>query len=176
MPEEVKQVKVKRSEFATFLNTTPSAATPTWSRFGKGVTSQTLAYNPTVNSEQYIDEDNATSSIDAYAPTINTPQTAYKGNPVFNYVDGLRRKRAIGDDAVTDILLVYIYDKKEDGSYPAEKQKASISITDFGGDAGNPLNITYDIGFVGDPVQGTVSISNGTVTFTPETDTPNQEG
>ncbi len=175
MLEEVKQIKVKRSEFATFLNTTPSASSPTWSRFGKGVTSQSVAYNPTVNSEQYIDEDNATSSVDAYAPTINTPQTAYHGNPVFVYVDGLRRKRAIGDDALTEVLLVYIYDKNSDGSYPAEKQPASISITDFGGDAGNPLNITYDIGFVGDPVKGTVSISNGVVVFKSEADTPQEE-
>ena len=164
---ETKQVKVKRSEFATFLNTSPDS-TATYARFGKGVTSQSVAYNPTVNNEQYIDEDNATSSVDAYAPTINTPQTAYKGNPIFDFVDGLRRSRAIGDAAKTDILMVYLYDKQSDGSYPAEKQNVSISITDFGGDAGNPLNITYDIGFVGDPVKGTVTITSGTVAFTPE--------
>ena len=165
MPETaVKQVKVKRSEFATFINTTPDK-TATYARFGKGVTSQAVAYNPTVNSEQYIDEDNATSSVDAYAPTINTPQTAYKGNPVFDYVDKLRRTRAIGDLAKTDILMVYLYDKQTDNSYPAEKQEVSISITDFGGDAGNALNITYDVGFIGDPIHGTVTITNGEVTF-----------
>lgn len=170
MPETVEK-KVKRSEFATFINTTPSSSTPTWARFGKGVTSQSVAYNPSVNSEQYIDEDNATSSVDGYAPTINTPQTAYKGNPVFDYVDGLRRKRAIGDDAVTDILMVYLYDKQTDNSYPAEKQKASVSVTDFGGDAGNSLNVTYDIGFVGDPIEGTVTVAEGAVTFTEKTGT-----
>lgn len=162
----VKEVKIKRSDFATFINVTPGETSAKYARFGKGVTSQSVAYNPTVSNEQYIDEDNATSSVDAYAPTINTPQTAYKGNPVFEYVDKLRRSRAIGDDAVTDILLVYIYDKQSDGSYAAEKQKVSISVTDFGGDAGNPVNITYDLGFVGDPVKGTVSITNGTATFT----------
>lgn len=177
---DLKKVKVKRSEFATFLNTAPSAVSPTWARFGKGVTSQTVAYNPTVNSEQYVDEDNATSSVDAYAPTINTPQTAYKNDAVFEFVDSLRRTRAIGDAAVTDVLMVYIYAKAEDGSYPAEKQSASISITDFGGDAGNPLNITYDVGFVGDPVQGKVTIANGVATFTENGSTPtnlnDQEG
>lgn len=169
MADTEKQIKVKRSEFATFLNTTPAGASPKWSRFGKGVTSQSVAYNPTVGNEHYIDEDNATASVDAYAPTINTPQVAYKNNPVFDYVDGLRRSRAIGDDACTDILMVYLYDKQSDGSYPAEKQRVCISVTDFGGDAGNPLNITYDIGFVGDPVAGKVTISNGNVTFTEET-------
>lgn len=169
---EEKKIKVKRSEFATFLDTAPSAASPAWARFGKGVTGQSVSYNPTVNSEQYIDEDNATSSVDAYAPTINTPQSAYKGDPIFEYVDGLRKTRAIGDAAVTDILMVYIYDKAEDGSYPAEKQSASISITDFGGDAGNPLSITYDIGFVGDPIQGKVTITGGVATFTENSASP----
>lgn len=156
--------KVKRSQFATFLNT--GGASEVWSRFGKGVTSQSIAYNPTVNSEQYIDEDSATSSVDAYAPTINTPQTAYAGDPVFEYVDNLRKTRAIGDDAVTDILLVYVYDKSAEGAYTAEKQKVSISVTDFGGDAGSSLSITYDLGFIGDPVGGTAAITGGNVTFT----------
>ncbi len=172
---EKEVVKVKRSQFATFLNTTPKGETATYSRFGKGVTSQSVAYNPTVTSEQYIDEDNATSSVDGYAPTINTPQTAYAGNPVFEFVDGLRRARAIGDDALSDILMVYLYDKQSEGVYAAEKQGVSISITDFGGDAGNPLNITYDIGFVGDPVLGTVTIKDGVATFT-ETETNTTTG
>ncbi|MCI8851369.1 MAG: hypothetical protein HFE82_07540 [Erysipelotrichaceae bacterium] len=158
------KIKVKRSQFATFLNT--GGTTAVWSRFGKGVTSQSVAYNPTVNSEQYIDEDNATSSVDAYAPTINTPQTAYKGDPVFEYIDELRQSRAIGDDAVTDMLLVYMYNKDDKGAYMAEKQKVSISITDFGGDAGSPLSITYDLGFIGDPVIGTVTVTDGTASFT----------
>ena len=158
------KIKVKRSQFATFLNT--GGTTAGWSRFGKGVTSQSVAYNPTVNSEQYIDEDNATSSVDAYAPTINTPQTAYKGDPVFEYIDELRQSRAIGDDAVTDMLLVYMYNKDDKGAYMAEKQKVSISITDFGGDAGSPLSITYDLGFIGDPVIGTVTVTDGTASFT----------
>lgn len=162
--------KIKRSEFATFLNVKPDG-TADYARFGKGVTSQSIAYNPTVNSEQYINEDSATSSVDAYAPTINTPHTAYKGEPIFEYVDGLRRKRAIADDACTDMLMVYIFDKQEDGSYPAEKQNVSISVTDFGGDAGNPLSITYDIGFVGDATEGSVTITDGSVTFTPATTT-----
>ena len=158
-------VKIKRTQFATFLNT--GGTSEVWSRFGKGVTSQSVAYNPTVNTEQYIDEDNATSSLDAYAPTINTPQTAYKGDPVFEFVDSLRRNRAIGDDALCEILMVYIYDKDEEtGAYGAEKQKVSISVTDFGGDAGGPLSITYDIGFVGDPVNGSATITEGTVRFT----------
>ena len=170
MPEtETNIKKIKRSEFASFLNTTPGA-TATYNRMGKGVTGQTVSYNPTVNTEQYIHEDSATNSVEAYAPSINTPQTCYAGEPVFEFIDGLRRKRAIGADAETDILLVYIYKKKNETAYEAEKCKCAISIEDFGGDAGNPVSITYTINMNGDPEYGVATITDGSVNFSKETD------
>ena len=60
--------RVKRSQFATFLNTTPGSGSPTWARMGKGITSASVSYNPTVNDEQFIDEDNGSKEVDAYAP------------------------------------------------------------------------------------------------------------
>ena len=167
MPEAT-LTKIKRSEFAAFLNTSPSS-TATYARMGKGITGQTVAYNPTVNTEQYINEDSATSSVDAYAPSINTPQTCYKGDAVFDFVDGLRKSRAIGSAAETDVVLVYIYDSTTGSgatSYAAEKCKCCISIEEFGGDAGNPLSITYTVNLNGDPIIGTATISEGTIAFT----------
>lgn len=160
------QKKIKRSEMATFLNTTPDGTSPTWSRFGKGVTSQSIAMNPTVNSEQYIHEDSATSSVDAYAPVVNTPQTCYKGEPVFEFINGLRKTRAIGDDAITQILEVDIFDTDSTGKYYAQTNEVAISVTDFGGDAGNSVTLTYDVNYRGDATEGTASITDGTVTFT----------
>lgn len=158
--------KIKRSEFAAFINTTPGSDA-TYVRMGKGITGQTVAYNPTVNTEQYINEDSATNSIDAYAPSINTPQTCYAGEPVFEYVDGLRRARAIGSAAETDIVLVYIYSKSaETNTYNAEKNKCTISIEEFGGDAGNPVSLTYTVSLNGDPEIGTAAITDGKMTFT----------
>ena len=166
MPETTIK-KIKRSEFAAFLNTAPTS-TAVYSRMGKGITGQTISYNPTVNTEQYIDEDSATNSLDAYAPSINTPQTCYAGEPVFEFVDGLRRRRAIGADAETDIVLVYIYSQNGEtpGTYDAEKCKCVISIEDFGGDAGNPVSITYTVSLNGDPTIGTATITGGTMSFT----------
>ena len=159
--------KLKRSLFAAFLNTAESgASTPTWSRMGKGITSQTISYNPESNSEQYIHEDSATTTLDSYAPTMNGAMTAYSGEPIFDFVDGLRKKRAVGSAAETDVLLVYIYDKSDDGKYAAEKQHVSVQIDDFGGDAGGTLPINFTLNFMGDAVPGTATIAGGTPTFT----------
>lgn len=164
--------KNKRSSFATFLNVAPSATSPSWKREGKGITSQTVNYNPSSDSEQYIDEDNATTTLNAYAPTMDGAMTTYKGDPVFDFVDGLRQARAIGSDAETDLLMVYLYDFTESQSvktYKAEKQRVCIQIDDFGGEAGAALPINFTHNFMGDPVKGTVTITAGVPTFTADT-------
>ena len=157
--------KIKRSLFATFINTTPSTETATWVRMGKGITSQKISYNPNVTTEQYVDEDNAYSSVDSYAPSLDGQQTCYKGEPVFEYIDGLRKNRAVGGDLETEVLFVYLYDGTEN-SYKAEKNACVIQLGEYGGDGGGSVQLTYTIGLNGDPEQGTATISNSTVTFT----------
>lgn len=155
--------KVKRSDFASFLNTGANS-TPVWSRVGKGITSQKISYNPQTTSETFIDEDSATTTIDSYAPTMDAPQTAYAGDPVFDFVDKLRQNRAVGADCETDMLLVYIYDANE-GTYAAEKQRVAIQIDDFGGDGGSNNVLTFTINFIGDAVRGTCTIKDGKPEF-----------
>lgn len=156
--------KIKRSLFATFINTTPGS-TETWVRMGKGITSQKISYNPTVTTEQYIDENNATSSVDSYAPSLDGTQTCYKGEPVFEYIDNLRKNRAVGAELETQVLLVYLYDGTAE-SYKAEKNNCVVQLGDYGGDGGGNVTMTYTVGLNGDPEIGTAKIASGTVTFT----------
>ena len=147
--------KIKRSKFAAFLNT-GTAAAEEWSLIGNGVTSLTVAYNPQTSDETYIHQDSGTTDVTSYKPTSAVPMTAHKGDPVFDFVDNLRRKRAVLGDARTEICLVYLYDG-EDGatSYPAEKNTCSIQIDDFGGEGGGSNVINFTVNFVGDAVEGT---------------------
>ena len=158
--------KIKRSEFATFLNTAPGEAAASFKRMGKGITSQTVSYNPATTAETYIDENSATTSVDSYAVNISTPQTCYVGEPIFEFIDKLRKARATGADCETELLMVYVYDTAEANKYTAEKVKCTIQIDDFGGDGGGNLTINYTINLNGDPEIGTATISNGVATFT----------
>lgn len=157
------QAKVKRSQIATFLNT-GTGQSPVWSLIGTGVTGQTIGYNPQATTEQYIHEDSATTSVDSYQVNIPTPQTAYAGDPVFDYVDDLRQRRAIGADAETDVLIVYLYTQSP---YKAEKCRATIQIDDFGGEGGAPVVLNYTINLNGDPELGTAVVTDGKPVFTP---------
>jgi hypothetical protein len=154
--------RINRSQVAAFLNTGTGAA-PVWSRIGKGVTGQTITYNPQVTTETYINEDNATTSLTSYQVNIATPQTAYAGDPVFDFVDGLRQSRAVGDAAAVEVLLVYLYTASP---YKAELNDAVIQIDDFGGDGGTPVVINYTLNLNGDPEIGTAAITDGAVAFT----------
>ena len=145
--------KIKRSKFAAFLNT--GGSTETWSLIGDGVTSMSVSYNPQTSDETYIHQDSGTTDVESYKPTSAIPMTAIQGDAVFDFVDGLRKSRAVLDDARTEICLVYLYETETSGAYPAEKNVCSIQIDDFGGDGGGSNVINFTINFVGDAVQGT---------------------
>jgi hypothetical protein len=156
--------KIKRSEVMAFLNTTP-LSTATYSLVGDGVPSGKINMNPKTTEETYISEDNASISVDSYAPTMPVEQIAKTGDAVFEFVDGLRRTRAVLEDAETDIVNVWAYEAGGPTAYPAEKQPVCIQIDDFGGDGGKPVSINYTINYVGDPIPGTFNTS--TKAFTP---------
>lgn len=154
MPEAAK-TKVKRSKLAVFIDTTKGSESPTWALIGDGVTEQTITYNPQTSEEIYIHQDAGTTDVESYRPNIPTPMTAIKGDPVFDFVDNLRRSRAIGTDARTKICIVYLYETESTGAYPAECNDCSIQIDDFGGAGGETATLNFTINLVGDPVQGT---------------------
>lgn len=150
--------RIKRSDVQTFINTTP-LSTATYVRVGDGVTSAKIQYNPKVTNEIYIDRSNAEISVDAYAPTMPISATAKEGDACFEFIDALRKARAILADAETDIVNVWAYEAGGPTAYPAEKQPCSIQIDDFGGDGGVVTKINFTINFIGDPTTGTFNAS-----------------
>lgn len=151
--------KVKRSEFALFINTTP-LSTATYALVGDGVTTGTINYNPEVTTETYIHQDSATTTMERYAPTMPIEATAINGDAVFEFIDNLRRTRAVLTAAETDVLLVYKYETPvSTDQYPAEKQPVSIQIDSFGGDGGVSNKINYTINFRGSATTGLYDVS-----------------
>lgn len=156
--------KVKRSEFATFLNVAPTS-TASYKLIGDGVKSSKVNYNPKTTEETYIHQDSATISIDSYAPVMPIEAAAKKGDDVFEFVDALRKARAVLADAETDVVNVWLYETATLGEYPAEKQSVSVQIDDFGGDGGAGASINYTVNYMGDAVLGTFNPT--TKVFTP---------
>lgn len=164
MADEIE--KIGRDKIATYINTTPSA-TATYALLGLGVTTGQIAMNGNVTTEQYIHQTTSYNSVDSYAPTFDVTQTAFKGDPVYDYVFDLYMNRATQSDAETEILNIYLAEAgTEVGTYIAEKQNVCIEISNYGGDAGNPVVIEYVVHFNGNHEKGTALITNGVPTFT----------
>jgi len=146
-------VKVKRSEFQTFMDIDPGYED--WALIGEGVTAGEIAYNPEISEETYIHEDSGNAEIEGYSPNMAIEATAINGDEVFEFIDELRKGRAILDDAHTQIVNVWMYETDTAGAYPAELQDVAISIDTWGGEGGASNKINYTIHYRGDPTTGT---------------------
>lgn len=160
MPEAEQQKRIKRSSFATFLNVGTSSA-PNYARFGKGIEEQDINYNPEMETIKYIHEDNPNNDLTGYAPAFDTTQKTYTDEPIFEYMYKKMRDRALGTEAITDYLKVYMFKKLADGVYEAEKSNCTVAITAFQGS-----EMGYSVNENGDPISGYVTITSGKVTFT----------
>ena len=153
--------KIKRSKLAIFLDTAAAGSQePTWSLIGDGVTEQVIAYNPQVSEEVYVHQDSGVTDVESYRLNIATPMTAIAGDPVFDFVDGLRMKRSVLADARTQCCIVYLYKESGAGGSPAEKSDCSIQIDDFGGAGGESAKLNFTVNLIGDPVSGSFDPSS----------------
>ena len=160
---------IKRSQIQAFLNTTGKAKEPIYKIIGNYMPSGNYEYNPQATTETYIVNDNATSTLDSYQIAFDGEMKCAKGDAVFDYIDGLRYNVAVGDDAVSEVVLVDTYEPKgSGGGYRAQKFACTVSVNSFGGDGGQTPTISFNIAVNGDPVQGTATISAGTCSFTAE--------
>ena len=153
--------KINRSQFLTYLDTTPSSQTPTWSILGVGITDYGIDFNPQVDTEKWIIEDNARTDHSSNQKQGSVTQKCYKGDNVFEFVNA-------GRDKLNYKSHVLDIDRwNGDGSsYPAKMNDVIITVTSY---MGEDAEIEYDIYYDGDATEGTVTITDGVPTFTPTT-------
>jgi hypothetical protein len=154
--------KIKRSLIATFIDIDPS--NEDYELLGEGVVDGKINYNPKTSEETYISEDTASIAVESYAPSMPIEMTCVTGDPVFEYIDQLRKDQAVLGDAETTIVNVWMYETGGPDAYPAEQRKVSIQIDDFGGPGGESGKMSFTINYIDDPVAGTFNA--GTSVFT----------
>ena len=153
--------KIKRSQFLTYLNTTPSALTKSWAILGVGITEYGIAFNPQVDTEKWIIEDNARTDHSSNQKQGSVTQKCYKGDPVFEFINAGRDQL----NYKTQILDIDRWNGTGT-TYPAKLNDVIITVTNY---MGENAEIEYDIYYDGDAVEGTVTFAGSTPTFTPTT-------
>lgn len=148
--------KIKRSQFLTYIDTTPSGNARSWKILGVGIDEYAVSYNPQVDTEKWIIEDNARNDHTSNQKQGSVTQKCYKNDPEFEFI-------AAGRDELnyrTKVLDVDTWSGSQ-GSYAAKMSDAIITVTSYSGE-----EIEYDIYYDGDAKVGTVSIADGVPTFT----------
>lgn len=149
--------KIKRSEFLTFIDTTPSGSSRTWVPLGVGVNEYGIDMNPQVDTEKWILEDNARNDHTSNQKQGSVTQKCYKNDPEFEFVNAGRDKL----NYKTKVLDIDTWNGTN-GSYPAKLSDAIITITSYSGE-----QIEYTIYYDGDVTEGSASIAAGVPSFTP---------
>jgi len=160
IPEDIEKLD-RDNSLVTFLDTTPSALTMNLEVLGIGVTDYGISYNPQIEQEKWIIEKNARNVHESNQKQGSVSQTAYKGDPVFEFVANGRDKL----NYKTHIVDVDIF-AGEGGVYPAKCTDGIVAITQF---MNENAVVEYDLYYDGDAVEGTVTFdaSTGKPTFTP---------
>ena len=164
--------KVKRSLIAHFLDVSDKMGAYTaakWARVGKNVTSASIDYGPQTETEQDITSSSATTELTSYQPTMPISQQCTKGDPVYELITKKRRARAILSEAHAWLLNVDLWDVTGEGAsatYVAELQEVSIQLDNYGGDGDATPTQEFTMNYVGDPIPGTVKITDGAPVFT----------
>lgn len=147
-----------RDEFAHYLNTS-DGATEKWTIEGVGVDSLSLNYNPQVDQYKTIIERNANATFNNYQIQSSiSGKRIYKGDAIYEFLDNARRNAKAIETQLLEVELA----NANAGSYVATKFDCLIVINEF---LGENATISYDLYVKGNPIQGTVSISDGTPTF-----------
>ena len=147
--------KIKTSQYLRFIDTTPSAVSPTWKVVGIGVEEMSTDFSPQVDTIKWIIEDSARNDHTSNQKQSSVTQKAYKNDPCFEFVNAGRDKL----NYVTHILEVDTWNGTT-GNYAAKMSDGLITVTSYSGD-----QIEFDLYFNGDPVDGTVALSDGVPSF-----------
>ena len=159
---------LSRSHLKHFIDSTfGGTGSPSWYRLGKNVEEASVELNPDVTNQKNILDENDIED-NGYSPELDIPTYYAKpGDAIYDKIKEIALKRLTGDECKTTILEVII--DKTTGPYDAYTEDVIIKPQSYGGVGQGKLNIPFNITFVGNRKEGTVTFSNKVPTFTEAT-------
>lgn len=138
---------------------------PKWVLLGDGITALKEEFNPESETKQYINQSNGTTTLKSYTPSISV-EREYISDELQRWIDEKVKILPTGSKAISEYVRLNLMDTPVDGAYPAVKRKCTYQFDSVGGDAGAELISAMTLGGVGDGVQGTFDVTEGSEVFT----------
>ena len=132
---------------------------------GKGIDDMSVEMNGSFEQTQDVTGEVSVSDT-GYQPQVSVePYYANPDDEIYDFLKDLALNRKSGDDAKAEYLEVII-DNTAASEHEAWKENCRIEISSYGGDTSG-FAIPFEVHFDGNRQKGTVTISDGTPTFTP---------
>jgi hypothetical protein len=157
--------KVMRTGLLSYINTHPGT-TDVYDFMGQGFVDLSDALGAKVDSTQYINDDNESSTVTGYSPEWSFSGDVYDGDPAIDFLRNLALTRATGADLETDYVSFLAADvvtnEVDCYAHPVIVVMESVE----GGAGGEKLSFSGSLKANGDPVAG--SFNTSTKVFTPD--------
>ncbi len=141
-------------------------AEPEWVLLGDGITSLTEEFNPESETKQYINQSNGTTTLKSYTPSISV-EREYISDELQKWINEKIKTLPTGSKAISEYVRLNLMDTPTTGGdYPAVKRRCTYQFDSVGGDAGAELISAMTLGGVGDGIQGTFTVTEGSEAFT----------
>ena len=134
---------------------------------GTGFTDITEKPSPKTTSKRYINDASSSQSITSYEWSSDFEADQIQSDKAIEYIVSIGEMCKTGADAETEYLIVDLDKEAKTTGYRARKFKIAIQVDEFSNNDGE-LQCKGSFLGLGDPVEGTVTIAEGTkeVTFT----------
>jgi len=162
----ISEGRIKREEFAHYLNCTPGGGTATYERLGSGMDSMSRARNMEVNAVRDITGDTEITVTKGNETVDVSPYYAKRGTKLYEFISGLDDSDAELDETLTDYVEVKAWTEGGVVLNKAAKRECYIEVAEVGGDT-TGLVLNFNVHLRGAKVLGTWDPT--TKTFTPAT-------
>jgi len=155
-------VKLKKTDFVPFLDTSETINTSTWTPTWKRIDLSTifsLNPNPQTQTMDYISYETPVDVIEKYQPELPQEIALYEGNPIYDFVFDLFHSLPVGSAATVPVLICFGGSDKK-----AWQVKGATLVLGELNTVDGKLSFTLKLG--GDIDKGTYAIAEGVPTFT----------
>ena len=154
-----------RDQYQHYINTattTGETGNETYKREGQGVESLSVTFGANIDTYKTILNRQSESTFNYYEMSSSiSGKRCYSDDPIYDYLDNLRRNAIAGETQLVEVDTAKT--NGTEGNYLATKYNVLITIDEW---LGENATISYNINY-SNPVQGTVTISGGNITFAP---------
>ena len=158
--------KVMRRQIADYLGIKGSGDTVTFHLMGAGFTSLNESPSPKVDTQPYINDKNASSTITGYENSFSYDTQFIHDEAAVAALIKVAHDQLTGEDAEFDYVRVDLYDAVADSAntFKARKFRVCVEAGDISGEPTEVVTASGTLRQIGDFVAGTFNTTTKTFT------------